>query len=206
MLAISSLNDWFGCNFFCTSAFLDGQPYSAWSDRIPRCSSTRVTILISSVVMQSGVAVHDIDGYGHTRYFFISVCPWLCLDSQSAMNSYSPGLYSILILYWWICNSILYSLCDRLAKYFLKKPVACGQLSCWLHGQSSSSDFFLCYGVCIGFLFLCCYIRFLHLSGSCSWMLLATVLHCQVLCSLETTCHPSLVEDLLLHQNPTHCF
>ena len=33
-----------------------------------------------------------------------------CLECQSVMNSYSPGLYSILMLYQWIHNSIICSL------------------------------------------------------------------------------------------------
>ena len=34
---------------------------------------------------------------------------WLFLDIQSAMNCRGPGLYRILMLYWWMCNIILCS-------------------------------------------------------------------------------------------------
>ena len=45
---------------------------------------------------------------------------WPCLDSKSAMNRFGPGLYRILMLYWWMCSSILIHLCDRLTSSSLK--------------------------------------------------------------------------------------
>ena len=41
---------------------------------------------------------------------------------------------------------------------------------------------------------------------SCSQMLLALAVHCWVFHSLGTACHPSLAEDLLLHQHVIHLF
>ena len=64
-----------------------------------RCSYFRVTSLISSAVMQSGMSIHDstvlmvICMPGISSLFL-----WLCLDSQYAMNSCDPGLYSIPML------------------------------------------------------------------------------------------------------------
>ena len=44
---------------FCTSAFVDGQPWSTCSGRRSRCSVSRVAILISSAVKLSGMSMHD---------------------------------------------------------------------------------------------------------------------------------------------------
>ena len=45
---------------------------------------------------------------------------WLCVDSQSVMNSCSPCFfYSIIVLYWCIYSSILWSLYDRHAVLFI---------------------------------------------------------------------------------------
>ena len=54
--------------------------------------------------------------------FLVSVS-WLFPDSQSAMNSCGPGLYSIFMLYWWMHNIIPWGLCDRLTTSFFLKIV-----------------------------------------------------------------------------------
>ena len=72
--------------------------------------------------MQSGMSMHDSIALMVMHLPGISSSPfvsWLCLDSQPMMNSYGPGLYSILMLFWSICSSILWSLCDRLPTSFL---------------------------------------------------------------------------------------
>ena len=118
LIAVSSLNYLYGCCSFCTSTFVDGQLWTTCSDRIPKCSSSSITILISSALMQSGMAIHNSIALMIMPIPDISSYPFvlqLCLHSQSAMNSCGPGLYSILMLYWWIHMSILCSLCDRLA-------------------------------------------------------------------------------------------
>ena len=43
---------------------------------------------------------------------------WFWLDSQSSMNRSGPGLYIILILYWWILSSMHCSLWDNVAMSF----------------------------------------------------------------------------------------
>ena len=57
-----------------------------------------------------------IDGNVHSLALFVL---WLDLDSQFVMNSAASGLYSILMLYWFIVNTILWSICDKLATSFL---------------------------------------------------------------------------------------
>ena len=97
VIVISSLNDQYGCSSFCPSAFIDGQLQSKYSESRLKCTLTRVATLISSAGMQSSVSVHDwyyMDGCAYIWYFFVCMS-WLCLGSQSAMNSYGPGLYSI---------------------------------------------------------------------------------------------------------------
>ena len=59
MIAISSLNDQYACRSFCISALVDGQPQSSSSDSMPMCSSSSITILISSALMQSSMSMHD---------------------------------------------------------------------------------------------------------------------------------------------------
>ena len=97
MIVVSSLNDQYGYSSFCISAFLDGQPQSMNSANVLRCSS-------------SGMSVHE-------SCIFILMCMpsisfslfvlWDFLDGQSAVNSCSPGLYIIMMLYWCIHSSIL---------------------------------------------------------------------------------------------------
>ena len=75
VIAVLSLNDQYHYSSFCSSAFVDGYLQSTFYERMPRCSSCRVAILISSAVMQSVMTMHDsyyIDGYVHNRYFFVS--------------------------------------------------------------------------------------------------------------------------------------
>ena len=73
--------------------------------------------------MHSGMSIHYsialmiMHIHGISLPLFVS---WLGLDNQSAMNSCGPGLHSIFMLYWWIYNSILCSLCDRHATSFFK--------------------------------------------------------------------------------------
>ena len=173
-------------------------------------------LFISSVVIQSGMSVHDSIALMvmHMPAVSSSVS-WLCLDSQSAMNNCVQGLFCILTIYWWILNDILYSLCDKLATFFLKIPTRVlwsvimlttwAQLQCCncYHadhmGTVAVLQFFQDHGICLGFLFLCHYSGFLHLWGSCLYMLLAMVLHLWVLHSLGTICHPSLKEEHPMH-------
>ena len=105
MIATSSLNDQYGCSSFCTSAFVNGLPWSTDFDSMPQCSSSSVTLLISSAVMKSGMTMNDSIAFivmhmpGIFSSLFIS---WLILDSQSAMNNCGPGFHSIPMLSWWI--------------------------------------------------------------------------------------------------------
>ena len=108
------LNGQDGCSSFCTSACMDDQMWSLIFAKAVRCSSSRVTAL----VMQSAMPMHDycIDRDVYASYFFVSF--WLCLDSQFVINSCGPGMYSILMLYWCIHSSIVWSLYDRLATFW----------------------------------------------------------------------------------------
>ena len=122
MIAISSLTIQYGCSSFCTSASVDDQSWSTCSDRMPRCSSSSVAIHISSAVKQSGISVHDsialiIKHIPGISSLFISHCFWI---ANLQMNSCGPGLYSILMMYSWMCNIILCSLHDMLATSFSK--------------------------------------------------------------------------------------
>ena len=84
MIAISSQNNQYSCSSFCTLACVDCQPQSTCSDRMSRCSLSRVDTpyLFSCchTVWYVCAWLHCIDGYAHTWYFFISVS-WLFLDS-----------------------------------------------------------------------------------------------------------------------------
>ena len=77
-----------------------------------RDPSSRVAVVISFVVMQSGMSMHEsivlIVIYMHG----ISL---LCLHNQSMTES----LYGFLLLYWHIHSNILCSLCDRIAMSLL---------------------------------------------------------------------------------------
>ena len=92
MVSISSLNDLYSCSYLVPQFFVNG--------KVLRCSSSKVTSLISCAVMQSGMSQHDsitlmvmhMPGISSSLFF------WLCLDSQFVMNTCSHGLYSILIL------------------------------------------------------------------------------------------------------------
>ena len=79
------------------------------SDSIAMCLSSSIAILHSSAVMHSGMCVHEPIALMVMHMPGISSSPvsWLCLDSHSTMDSCGPGLYSILMLYWDILNSIL---------------------------------------------------------------------------------------------------
>ena len=121
IVSISSLNGQYNCRSFCTSALIDDQPHKTYSDNMLRCSLSIVPDVISSTVMQSCMSMHD------SMVFMVTFIPsifspvfvsWLCLDSQSTMNSCGLGLYSNLMLYWWMYSNNLCSLCDKLASFF----------------------------------------------------------------------------------------
>ena len=59
MIAISCLNDQYGCRCLCTSALIDSQLWSMNSDSMPMCLLSIIANLISSAIMQSGMSVHD---------------------------------------------------------------------------------------------------------------------------------------------------
>ena len=147
MIAVSSLNDQFGWMSFCISALGNSQQWSVSSDNMPMCSSSYVAILISFVVMQSRMSMHDCVVLMVMCMPVISLSQFvscLCLYSQFAVNSYAPGLYSILILYQCILNGILWILYHRIAVSFLKLlQVACDLQSLLFHGQNSSDNIFL---------------------------------------------------------------
>ena len=76
---------------------MDGQQQIISSANALRYSSSRVAVRL----LQSGMSVHVSIALilmcisGISSALFAS---WLCLNSQSVMNSCGPGLYSILML------------------------------------------------------------------------------------------------------------
>ena len=72
-IAISSLNDQYGCGSFY------GQPESMSSDSTPMCSSSGIAYLISS-----------------SPLFFSC----FCLDSHSVVSNCGHGVYSNFMLHW----------------------------------------------------------------------------------------------------------
>ena len=97
MIAISSPNDQFGYLSFCTSALVNGQPWSMSSESMPMCLSPSVAILILPQMSCNPCMILLHLCNADVWDFLISMW-WLCLDSQSAMNSCGPGLYNILML------------------------------------------------------------------------------------------------------------
>ena len=66
-----------------------------------RCASLAVSSFISHIDVHRGRSAASI-----TLMFMLSphislslFCPWLCHDSQSAVNCLGPGLYSVCTLY-----------------------------------------------------------------------------------------------------------
>ena len=152
---------------------------------------------LGSLWMISLLVMHMLD------IFFLSVCLWLCLVSQSVMNSCGFGLYSILMLYWCICSNILWNICGRLAISFFNSATSslwsvitftsCSKQWWWWNysrqcSMPSTSP--------------CCYSVSLNLSAFCFQSLLATALHCQVLHSLGTPFCASSVPSIIV---PFHC-
>ena len=101
----------------CASWFLLlGHPCMAYSIRCWRCWSWDVASCTPCIVIHFGMLVIDCIALILVYMPVISsslFLPWLCLDSQSAMNRSGPGLYIILTLYWCI-------LCDNVPTSFLK--------------------------------------------------------------------------------------
>ena len=53
-------------------------------------------------------------------YWVFLFSSWFCHDNQSAMNRSGPGLYSILIMWRWIVNTLHWSFCNNVATSSLK--------------------------------------------------------------------------------------
>ena len=67
------------------------------SDSMHMCSLSSIVILIFSAVIQSGMSMQKPIVLIVMHIPGISSClfvEWLCLDSQSAMNTCGPDLYS----------------------------------------------------------------------------------------------------------------
>ena len=58
MITNYSLNEHYGCMFPPHLDFVGGQQCNTYSDRMPKCSSSRFASL-PSTVMHSGISVHD---------------------------------------------------------------------------------------------------------------------------------------------------
>ena len=97
MIAISSLNDQYGCSSFCTSSFVYGQPCNTYSDSLPKSSSSAVAILIPSAVMQSGISLL------HLLLCSFQVFPCLCLSCGSIWLANLQRITVVHIFAWFLC-------------------------------------------------------------------------------------------------------
>ena len=132
---------------------------------MPRCSLCTVATLISSAVISILECLCMIVLHWWLSIYLVFLSHMSCLMIVShgyiqianlSINSCGPGLYSILLFYWWINNSILCILCDRLATSFLI-IVTSSLVICYdtdLIGKAVSDGIFLGHGVCLGLLFL----------------------------------------------------
>ena len=153
MIVIPSVNDQYGYRSFCISALVSGQSWNKRHNNMPMCSLSSIANLISFAFMQFGMSVHDSIALMlmHIPRMSSSLLVLrLCLEIQSAMNSYGPDFYSFPTLYCCILSGILWSLCDMHATSFFKiaTPVACDLWSYILHRWSNSGEIFQCHGVC----------------------------------------------------------
>ena len=109
MSAISSLSEQNSCRCFYNSAYIDGQPQGMSCNSMSMYSLSSIANYILSALMQSGMSVHDLNTllimYMPGISLSLSVS-WLCMESQSTMNSCGPGLHNLLILYLCILNII----------------------------------------------------------------------------------------------------
>ena len=201
MIAISSVNDHYGCGSFFTSALVDDQPWNTNSDSMPMCLSSSIAISISSAIIQCGMSMHDSLAFMvlHIPEIYSSLYFGYAWIASLHWIAEVPGLHSILMLYWCILSSILWSLCNRLAISFLHITISslCYviTLTSW---ENISDGIFLSHGICLVIIILCCYTSFPCWLSFYLQMLLSAVLHCQELHCLETTFHPSLAEELSL--------
>ena len=79
---------------------MDDKLWSTRSAKALKYSSSSVTSLISSDVMQPGMSINDSIALMVIQMSHISLSLfglWLYQDSQSAINSCGPGFHSILI-------------------------------------------------------------------------------------------------------------
>ena len=103
LITLSFLSDPHSCRSFSTPSLIHGQLHNMYSDSFLRCSSSVVTDLFSSVVMQYGISMHDLISFMimfiasiSSSSLFVS---WVWPDSQSAVNSCGADLYRIHMLY-----------------------------------------------------------------------------------------------------------
>ena len=102
----------------CGILFLfSSQPCIMWYFSCHRCSSWSVVCCISCIDQHSWLCIAVCTTSVHIFMLGISLSllSWFCCYNQSAMNSSGLGMYSILILYWWISSSMHLSLCNSVA-------------------------------------------------------------------------------------------
>ena len=102
-ITISSLNDHYVCRSFCTLALVGGQSCNTYSDSMLRFSSSVVTDLISSVVIQSGISMDDCRTFMDMFFPSISLSVLVLL---SCLDRCDLDLHSIHMLYWWMHSNI----------------------------------------------------------------------------------------------------
>ena len=105
---------------------------------------------------------------------------WSCLDSQSI-------LVQVGIVYLCCTDGFMVVLFEAYMiglqhPYWRLPPVACGLYLCWVHGWNTGDECFLGHGVCLMFLFLCCYNRFPHLLNCSAAVSGVSFLENQILC------------------------
>ena len=121
------------------SSFLCSQPFRIYAFSSCRCASLDVTSCISHIDVHTGKSTAVSVTLMSMLRPHISLSlfsSWLCHDSQSAVNSLGPGLYSMNTLCWYMfrivcCRDIATSL-PNIATNGLRSTMTC------LHMQNSS--------------------------------------------------------------------
>ena len=116
--SMSSLNDQYALMSWCTCSLLSGQPAMINPISCCKCSSCVVACCICWTHMYSGTFIDAC--FASTLMSMSCIAAslfslWFRLDSQSAIKIFSPGLYSILTLYWCILRRMCWIHCNKVA-------------------------------------------------------------------------------------------
>ena len=119
---MSSFMDQYGLMPWCNCSLACGQPVIIKCCSLCKCSSCLVACWIYCMDMHSDISVatcttSTLMSNPLITLFLFSW--WLCWDSQCAIQISGPGLYIVLILYWWILRMMHLILWDSVATSFL---------------------------------------------------------------------------------------